>query len=136
MPGDNAATVAAGTAVQFPRDGPAFGAITRLGGTSPTRFILPKVGTYRVSFSVSIDEAGQLVLALDSGAGMVEIAYSVYGRATGTSQIAGDTLVTTTAPNSALELRNPTGNSPALTVTPLAGGTHPAVASIVIQQVG
>jgi hypothetical protein len=60
----------------------------------------------------------------------------VYGRATGTSLISGEALVTTTATNSALELRNPTGNTPALTITPKAGGTHAAVASIVVQQLG
>jgi hypothetical protein len=76
----------------------------------------------------------QLAIALDSGGGMVELLYTVYGRATGTSQIAGDALITTTAASSKVELRNPAGNTPALTITPLAGGTHPAVASVVIQQ--
>jgi hypothetical protein len=51
-------------------------------------------------------------------------------------QISGEALVTTTMANSALELRDPAGNTPALTITPLAGGTHPTVASIVIQQLG
>ena len=98
--------------------------------------MLPSVGTYSVDFSVSVDEAGQLVLALDSGGGMVELPYTVYGRATGTSQIAGDALVTATAAGSTVELRNPTGNTTALTITPIAGGTHPTAASIVIQQLG
>jgi hypothetical protein len=136
MPPDNAATVAAGIPVQFPRNGPTTGVITRRGGSSSTEFVLPNIGTYRVAFSVSVAEAGQLVIGLDAGSGMVELAYTVYGRATGTSQIFGETLVTTSAVNSALELRNPAGNTPALTITPLAGGTHPAVASIVIQQLG
>lgn len=67
---------------------------------------------------------------------MVELPYTVYGRATGSSQIVGDALVTTAAAGSTVELRNPTGNTPALTITPFAGGTHPAVASIVIQRLG
>jgi hypothetical protein len=67
---------------------------------------------------------------------MVELPYTVYGRATGTSQIAGDALITTTAANSTVELRNPVGNTPALTITPLAGGARPAVASILIQRLG
>jgi hypothetical protein len=46
----------------------------------------------------------------------------------------GEALVTTTVANSALELRNPAGNTPTLTITSLAGRKHPAVASIVIQQ--
>jgi hypothetical protein len=89
-----------------------------------------------VAFSVSVDEAGQLLLALNSGGGWTELLYTVYGRATGTSQISGEALVKTTAVNSALEVRNPVGNSTALTITPVAGGTDPAVASIVIQQLG
>jgi hypothetical protein len=133
MPPDNAATVAAGTPVLFPQNGPAAGGIIRL---NPGEFVLPRAGTYSMDFSVSVTEPGQLVVALDSGAGMVELPYAVYGRATGTSQIAGDALITATAASSTVELRNPAGNTPALTITPLAGGTHPAAASIVIQQLG
>jgi hypothetical protein len=133
MPPDNAATVAPGAPVQFPQDGPTTGTITRL---SASKFVLPSIGTYSVNFSVSVTEPGQLVLGLDSGSGVVELSYTVYGRATGTGQIAGDALVMTTAANSTVELRNPAGNTSALTITPLAGGAHPAVASIVIQQLG
>ena len=139
MPPDNAATVAVGAAVQFPENGPSTGLITRRAGsllTESTEFVLPNIGTYRVAFSVSVTEAGQLVLALDSGAGMVELPYTVYGRATGTSLISSEALVKTTAANSALELRNPAENTTALTITPRAGGTRPAVASLVIQQLG
>jgi hypothetical protein len=132
MPPDNAATVAAGTPVAFPRNGPAMGAISRL---TPAEFLLPSIGTYSVSFSVSVTEPGQLVIALDSGGVTAELPYTAYGRATGTSQISGDALVMTTLANSTIELRNPEGNTPALTITPLAGGTQPVAASMVIQQV-
>lgn len=131
MPPDNAATVAAGAPVQFPHNGPTMGGITRL---NSAEFVLPRLGTYSLDFSVSVTEPGQLVIALDSGGAMVELPYTVYGRATGTSQIVGDALITTNVPNSTVELRNPAGNTPALTITPLAGGAKPAVASIVIQQ--
>jgi hypothetical protein len=133
MPPDNAATVGAGIPVAFPQTGPTSDTIARRG---TSEFVLPGIGTYRVTFSVSVDEPGQLVIGVDAGGGMVELPYTVYGRATGTSLIAGDALVTTTAANEALELRNPTGNTPALTITPKAGGTHSAAASIVIQQLG
>jgi hypothetical protein len=131
MPGDNGATIAGGVPVEFPRNGPTTGAIIR---RSATEFVLPNIGTYRVNFSVPVTEPGQLVIGLDSGSGMVELPYTVYGRATVTSLISGEALVTTTVINSAIELRNPIGNTPALTITPSAGGTHPAAASIVIQQ--
>lgn len=131
MPSDNAATVAAGAPVEFPRNGPAMGPIARL---TPADFLLPSIGTYSINFSVSVTEPGQLIIALDSGGVTAELPYTAYGRATGTSQISGDALVTTTVANSSIELRNPKGNTPALTITPSAGGTQPAVASIVIQR--
>jgi Collagen triple helix repeat (20 copies) len=136
MPPDNAATVGAGIPVQFPRNGPSTGAMTRAGGSSSSEFVLPVVGTYQMSFSVSVNEPGQLELSLNSGSGMVELPYSVYGRATGTSLISGEALVTTTAANSVIEVRNPAGNTPALTITPAAGGAHAAVASLVVHQLG
>jgi hypothetical protein len=126
MPPDNAATVAAGGAVQFPQDGPQ-NAITR---ASPSTFTLPAVATYHVSFVVSVTEAGQLALALNG----TELAYTVNGRATGTSEIVGEALVENTAVNSTIEVVNPTGNSSALTITPFAGGTHAVAASLIIEQ--
>jgi hypothetical protein len=134
MPTDNAATVAVGSAVQFPENGPQKGGIVRSGASSPSAFVLPNIGTYRVAFSVSVTEAGQLELTLDAGAGASPLPYTVYGRATGTSQIVGEALVTTTVTNSVISLINPTGNANALTITPSAGGTHPVAASVTIEQ--
>lgn len=128
MPGDNAATVAADTAVSFPQDGSTSGAITRL---NATQFLLPTIGTYLVQFQVSVTEAGQLMLRLNAA----PVASSVVGRATGTSQIVGLSLITTTTANSVLEVINPPGNSPALTITPVAGGTHPVSAHLVIVRI-
>jgi len=41
-------------------------------------------------------------------------------------------IVTTTVINSILTVRNPAGNSTALTITPLAGGTRPVSAHLVV----
>jgi hypothetical protein len=131
MPPDNAATVAAGGAVDFPQNGPAAGGIARTGVDT---FQLQEIGTYRVAFAVSVSEPGQLQLSLDSGAGAVPLAATVYGRATGTSQITGESLVTTTVKNAVLSVINPTGNPTDLTITPLAGGTKPAAATLVIER--
>jgi hypothetical protein len=129
MPPDNAATVAPGTDVSFPQDGPTSGtAITR---TGPSTFNLTAIGTYQVMFQVSVTEAGQLILTLNGA----DLAYTVVGRATGTSQIVGMSLLTTTVINSLLTIRNPAGNSTALTITPLAGGTRPVSAHLVITQI-
>ncbi len=129
MPFDNAATVAVGSAVAFPNDGPSSsGSITR---NSSTQFNLANIGTYEVYFQVSVTEAGQLMLRING----TELAYSVVGRATGTSQLSGMCLVTTTLANTTLDVVNPSGNSTALTITPLAGGTHAVSAHLVIKQI-
>jgi hypothetical protein len=130
MPPNNAATVAVGGAVQFPQDGASSGILR----VSASAFNLPQIGVYEVSWQVSVSEAGQLVLALDSGMGPVDLAHTVCGRATGTSQITNHVVITTTVANSSVSVLNPAGNSTALTITPLAGGTRPVSASLVIKQ--
>lgn len=137
MPPDNSATVAPGAPIQFPQNGSVSvsGAITRLSGTSPSLFVLAATGTYQIIFQVSVDEAGQLVLGLDSGGGMMEVLNSTVGRANGTSQIIGMTLITTTVPNSVLSVRNPTGNPIALTLTTIAGGTLSVSAHLTILKI-
>ncbi|MBE2978312.1 collagen-like protein, partial [Priestia megaterium] len=130
MPPDNTVPVAPGSDVDFPRDGPNGGAqISRIGADT---FNLSAIGVYQVLFQVSVDEAGQLVLTLNSGAGAAELAYTVVGRATGTSQIVGLALVQTSVVNSILTVRNPASEPTALTITPLAGGTESVSAHLVI----
>ena len=130
MPPDNAATVAPGTDVSFPQDGPNSGSgITRV---NDTEFNLAEIGTYEVLFEVSITEADQLILTLNGA----DLEYTVVGRATGASQIIGMAIVSTTVINSILTVRNPSGNASALSITPLAGGTRPVSAHLVIIQIG
>lgn len=128
MPSDNSATVAAGAAVEFPQDGPTVGAgpPTRF---SATEFTLPATGTYLVLAQVSVSEAGQLQIALD-GTGLPN---TVVGRAIGTSQMVINTLITATA-GQKLSIINPTGNPAALTITPIAGGTHSVSATLIIMR--
>jgi len=128
MPEDNATPVAAGTAVEFPQDGPASGTIVR---NNATQFILPDIGMYEVNFQVSVTEAGQLVVVVDGS----EQAYTVVGRNTGTSQIVGLCLVETTLLDSVLSINNPLGSATALTITPIAGGVDPVSAHLVIKRV-
>ena len=135
MPPDDTSTVAPGTAVPLPRDGPSNGVILR---TGPDTFNLPNIGTYQVMWQASMDEAGQLDIALNSGAGFVELPYTVVGRATGTNQIVGMSFITTTVINTVLSIFNPAGNPTALTMTPYAGtayGTTPVTAHLIIIQV-
>ena len=128
MPTDNSAAVAPGADVSFPQDGPSSGAgITRATDSS---FTLADIGVYQIQFQVSVTEAGQLILTLNGA----DLEYTVSGRATGTDQIIGIALVETTGANSVLTVRNPSGNAAALTITPLAGGTRPVSAHLVITQ--
>jgi Collagen triple helix repeat (20 copies) len=131
MPPDNSATIAPGDAVEFPEDGPSSATIVRQNASS---FVLPNIGTYRVSFNVSVEEEGQLELSLNTGAGAVDLPYTVFGRATGTSQIVGEALVTSTVINSVISVIAAPGNFTALTLDPLAGGGEPVAASLIIEQ--
>jgi hypothetical protein len=128
MPPDNSSTVAAGTDVSFPEDGPTSG--TTITSTGPSTFNLAAIGTYLVSFNVPVDEPGQLILTLNGA----DLAYTVAGRETGTSPIAGESLIQTTVVNSVLTVRNPAGNPNALTITPVAGGDRPVSATLIVQQ--
>ena len=129
MPPDNAATVAPGTDVSFPQDGPNSGA--DIARTGPSSFNLAQIGTYQVLFQVSVTEAGQLLLTLNDA----DLAYTVVGRAAGTTEIVGMAIVKTTSVDSILTVRNPAGSAAALTITPLAGGTKPVSAHLVITQI-
>ncbi len=126
MPPDNAATVAVGTAVQFPTNGVALGGPVRSG---PSTFVVASTGAYRVSFIVSVTEPGQLVLRVNG----VEVPTTVVGRATGTTQIVGDSLVLLLA-GDIVEVVNPAANAAALTITPLAGGTQAVSAHLIFER--
>jgi hypothetical protein len=130
MPPDNAATVGAGADVSFPRNGPSSGSGLIFGITT-TQFNLTKIGVYEVNFQVSVTEPGQLILTLNG----IDLPYTVVGRATGTSQIIGLAYVRTTSVDSVLTVRNPAGNTPALTITPLAGGTRSVSAHLTIKEI-
>jgi hypothetical protein len=129
MPGDNSATIAAGAPILFPQLGPTSGAGAPTALSSST-FNLPTAGTYEVNWQASVAEAGQLQLAI----GGVGLPNTVVGRATGTNQINGSTIIKTTLPNQVLSVINPAGNSPALTMTVSAGGTHSVSATLSIKQ--
>jgi len=129
-PGDYAATIAVGAPLDFPTLGINGGtsAIYRSGvGT----FVLPDIGTYDVSWTTSVDEPGQLQVTLNT----VVIPYTTAGRATGTSQISNRVLVATVTPSTVLSVINPAGNATALTITPVAGGTHAAATVLTIVRV-
>ncbi len=130
MPPDNAATVALPRPpVEFPRNGPAMGAISRPHpGRIPCRCPAP-VRTVSTSRCPS-PSPGSLVIALDAGGVTTELhlhGIRAFARQAPDCQISGDALVTTTVTNSTIELRNPVvRNTPALTITPARRRCTPA----------
>jgi hypothetical protein len=141
MPGDNGATIAAGSAILFPQNGETSGTgVTRVGTSSS--FQLASIGTYAVTWQASVAEPAQVLLYVDSGAVAgqeagpppVKIPRTVVGRASGTSQISGSVFIRTTATNTAISVRNG-ASAAALTLTPIAGGTDPVSANINIRQI-
>eukprot|EP00703_Trepomonas_sp_PC1_P004525 JAP92081.1 Hypothetical protein TPC1_16091 [Trepomonas sp. PC1] len=131
-PPNAAATIAVGAAVPFPQIGPSSGVIAPAAGDSTyTQFELPAIGTYDVFWQVSVSQPGQLQIWLNGA----PVIYTTTGRDTGTAQIVGHTLITTTLVSSILTLNNPSGNSAALTVTPNAGGTVPVSGTLLIKRI-
>ena len=85
MPPDNAASVAPGTDVSFPQDGPNSG--TTIVRTGPDSFNLAEIGTYQVLFQVSVTEAAQLILTLNGA----DLEYTVAG---GTRAVSAHLVIT------------------------------------------
>ena len=129
MPAENATAVAPGDSVDFPNNGSFFGGIVR-SGTSAFEFVLPVVGSYEVYFSVSVAEAGQLGVLLNSAL----VPSSIVGKDGLDSQLIGRCVVDTTVANSILSIVNPISNSTSLTLTPNAGGTEAVTATLLIKR--
>ena len=125
MPSDNVATVPINGAIEFPQTAVSNSIITRI---SPSSFNLPDIGTYEISFQASIQEQTQLGIFLNGAL----LSSSVVGRATGTTQIVGSSLVTTTLVNSLLSINNL--GFTAITMAPNAGGTNPVSAHLIIKK--
>ena len=126
MPSNNATPIAVGADVAFPSTNATSNSdITRL---TASTFQLGPIGIYQVAFSVPVDISGQLVLTINN----VEKPLTVVGRLTIASPISGQAILTTTAANSVLTVRNPAGSVNALPISVAAGGTNPVTAHLVI----
>jgi hypothetical protein len=129
VPNDVPSTVAVGASVPFLEEGATDGSgtIVRM-NVSPTVIDLNSPGTYQVTFQIPVTEAGQLELFLNGA----PVPGTVFGQASGTSQITGMALVTTPLVDNTIQVENV--SETALTVTPDAGGANPVTASLVIEQ--
>jgi hypothetical protein len=131
MPPNGAVVVSEGNAIEFVEDGPTNKIIVR---TAADTFLLPNIGTYEVTWVVSVSGAGQLALALDSGEGFMPQASTVVGRDTFLTQIVGICLISTEVANTLLQVINHASLNP-MRITPFAGGTQPVTARLVIKQI-
>lgn len=123
-------TIMPNAAVVLPFVGSTTGVIVP---TSSSTFELPAIGSYLVMFQGSFDEGApgnaQLQLRLNG----VPLANTVAGRDTGTDQVVGMSVLTTTSVDSILELINPPTATTALTLTPASGSlTHAISTHLVI----
>ena len=121
-------TVAGSGEVLFHQDGPTDGVIVR---TGPGMFLLPDAGTYKVFFQGSFNEPGQLAIVLNGAV----VPKTRVGRATGTNQIVGQSIITVPA-GSLLEVCNAASPAP-LTPTPDGGGSGPEnlTANLLIERI-
>jgi hypothetical protein len=103
LQGTDNGTIFGGSAINFPNNGSISTGIVR---TGPSTFQLSTIGTYLVQFQVGVVQGAQLQLALNGS----PLSETVVGRATGTTQIIGASLVTTLTPNSILQVINPLSN--------------------------
>ena len=125
-------TIAGGAPVPFARNGFVSGGIVR---SSTTAFVLPGIGSYRVAWTVHVNEPGQLQLTVN-GVAVASSTTPNMNPTLGGHPINGDDIVTTTSVNSLLRVINPAGNSPALLVVTSDGAsTHANSQSLTIQRV-
>ena len=117
MPGDD---------VAFPEDGPSSGG--GIARASDSSFTLAEPGTYLVQFTLTAKDSGQLALTLND----TELDYTIFGRYAGMTQLNGAALVTTESANAVLTVRNPSGNTTCVNLSPEACGEQPVSAHLVI----
>lgn len=129
---DYAATIAAGAPVPFPRDSVSVNGVARV-GVSTTSFQLPVAGFYKIVARVHTTEPGQLQLRVDG----VALPATTQGNQNPTAGGHVHTIdaIIFVAAAAIVEVINPAGNAPALTITPADGAsTHANSQSLSIMQ--
>ena len=140
---------AAGSAINFPRpSAPPVGGIVinNPGATQAdnTEFLLPDMGTYRVTWHISVAEPAQWSLWIgDAPSQAPDGPFSQHivslgrpsnvGQATGTSQLVGDVVFATPFPGAVIQIRN-LASPAAVTVTPAPGGTQAQAVVLIIER--
>jgi len=132
MPSDNGAPIDPGASIAFPGNGPLVGAAIGRNVANPTTaFTLAAIGTYLVQYNFIVtnlaDPPCQVALYLNG----IKLNYTVNGTVTNDNPVSGSVLVTTTAENEVLSVRNSGPN--AFTLATFTGeGVDPVSAHLVI----
>ena len=127
MPSNNASPIAIGSDVAFTTIGSTSG--SDIVPATSSSFTLGPIGVYDVFFQVGFTDVSgaQLVLTLNG----IDISGSVVG-AIGSTELVGRSILTTTAVNTILTVRNPSVSTRTLTVTASLGGAKPVSAHLII----
>lgn len=108
---DSPIIISPGAAIEFTKDGVSNN--TDIKRITSSTFNLTLVGIYEISFQITTNSIGQLVVVLNE----TEIPYAVFGNNIG-GQIIGSCIITTTSPNSIISINNIANNSSDITIMP------------------
>ena len=130
---DNPDPIEAGESIKFPS--PAinpYGSIQRLSGSSASEFVLPAKGVFEITYEVTIQNTGELVIVLNG----TELSMTVVGKSGG-GQIIGMAIISTpVGVPSVLSINNPsTAVAGGLKVDEATGAlTQPLSCHLIIKQ--
>ena len=132
---DNPDDIAPGRSIQFPSPlvNP-FGKIQRKEGTSPNEFVLPPGCIFEVTFQVTIENTGELLIVLNGN----ELIPTTVGKSGGGSIVGISIITTPPGSDSILSINNPINAPPGgLKVDEASGSlTLPLSCHLIIKKLG
>jgi hypothetical protein len=132
---DNPDDVGPGESVNFPNPpvNP-FGIIQRKEGTSPNEFTLPPDCIFEITFQVTTDNTGELIVVLNGN----ELVQTVVGMSGGGSLVGMSIITTPSGSESILSINNPVGSPPGgLKIDESSGSlAQPLTCHLIIKKIG
>ena len=128
QPFDNPNPLVPGAAVNLTLNGPSRGTgILRVNGNT---FLIVVAGTYRFTFTASVNEAAQMALFV-VGVGLTPC---LAGRTNTFTQLIFDCYYAVLLPSTQIQVVNPAGEVGPITMTPNAGGAYATPTVLIIEQ--
>ena len=132
---DNPDDIGPGESVNFPSPivNP-FGIIQRKEGTSPNEFVLPPDSIFEITFQVTTNNAGELIVVLNGN----ELVQTVVGKSGGGSLVGMSIITTPSGSESILSINNPVGSPPGgLKIDESSGSLiQPLTCHLIIKKIG